>query len=63
MVQFDYTPADGEQVQLAIKATDVVKVFEVTDTGWAAGVKICPKTQQEEGEAGWFPASYLQGAK
>lgn len=57
---YDYVPAEGEEAQIKISQNDYIRVFQVTETGWAAGVRLCRKTMQEEGDAGWFPAGYLQ---
>jgi len=59
MARYDYTPRDSDQAQIVLKAHDLVKIFEVTEWGWAAGVRLCKDTMQEIGEAGWFPAGYL----
>jgi len=60
---YPYTPTDGDEAQIKIEKNDLIKVFQVTETGWAAGVRICPKTRQEQGSAGWFPVGYLQPAQ
>jgi len=59
IAKYDYVPSAESKAQIYIKANDLVKIFQVTETGWAAGVRICRKTMQEVGEAGWFPAGYL----
>lgn len=59
IARYDYIPSDTSKAQINIKADDLVKIFQVTETGWAAGVRLCRKTMQEVGEAGWFPAGYL----
>jgi len=59
VARFDYVPSDTSKDQINIKADDLVKIFKVTETGWAAGVRLCSQTMQEVGEAGWFPAGYL----
>ncbi|CAE7200588.1 unnamed protein product [Symbiodinium microadriaticum] len=56
---YDYTPAEGVEGQIAICKGDLLKVFKVTETGWAAGVKTCRETKADIGEVGWFPAGYL----
>jgi len=59
IARYDYVPSDTSKAQINIKAEDLVKIFKVTETGWAAGVRLCSQTMQEVGEAGWFPAGYL----
>lgn len=59
MARYDYVPRESDQAQIVLKANDLVKIFEVTEWGWAAGVRLCKDTMQEMGEAGWFPAGYL----
>lgn len=59
IARYDYNPRDTDNAQIVLKANDSVRIFEVTDSGWAAGVKLCKDTMQEVGEAGWFPAGYL----
>jgi len=59
IAMYDYSPAEGEEAQIQIRKDDHIKVFQVTATGWAAGVRVCRKTGQEQGDAGWFPAGYL----
>eukprot|EP00913_Durusdinium_trenchii_P014700 g13790.t1 len=39
---YPYTPTDGDEAQIKIEKNDLIKVFQVTETGWAAGVRICP---------------------
>lgn len=56
-VKFDYEPTD--KAQIILRAGDLVKVYKITPTGWAAGVKICPHNKTELGDAGWFPEGYL----
>lgn len=57
VAKFDYQ--SGDQAQLPLLTNDLVKVFKVTSTGWAAGVRLCPTTMQEVGDPGWFPEGYL----
>eukprot|EP00928_Gymnodinium_smaydae_P080290 TRINITY_DN6400_c3_g1_i1.p1 TRINITY_DN6400_c3_g1~~TRINITY_DN6400_c3_g1_i1.p1 ORF type:complete len:823 (-),score=174.34 TRINITY_DN6400_c3_g1_i1:319-2787(-) len=59
VARFDYQPQEADKAQIALKANDLVRVFEVTSTGWAAGVRLSKKTKEEVGDAGWFPAAYL----
>uniref|UniRef100_A0A7S4QYS0 RING-type domain-containing protein n=1 Tax=Alexandrium monilatum TaxID=311494 RepID=A0A7S4QYS0_9DINO len=59
---YDYAPQDTDKAQIPLKKNDLVKVFEVTESGWAAGVRLCRKTGRELGVAGWFPATYLYPA-
>jgi len=58
-VRYDYIPHETEKAQISLRSNDLVKVFEVTESGWAAGVRLSRETLQEEGDAGWFPAGYL----
>lgn len=58
-VRYDYAPCDTDKAQIPLRQGHKVKVFEVTDSGWAAGVRLCNETQQEVGDAGWFPEGYL----
>eukprot|EP00438_Fugacium_kawagutii_P027443 Skav208094 [mRNA] locus=scaffold1681:146421:151451:- [translate_table: standard] len=60
IARYDYTPEKGDEAQIKISANDKIRVFQVTESGWAAGVRLCPKTMKEEGDAGWFPAGYLE---
>lgn len=61
--RYDYNPREGDKGgQIFLKANDFVKIFEVTESGWAAGVRLCKETKQEDGDAGWFPAGYLYPA-
>mmetsp|Transcript_80847 Transcript_80847/g.210624 ORF Transcript_80847/g.210624 Transcript_80847/m.210624 type:complete len:622 (+) Transcript_80847:57-1922(+) len=57
--RYDFNPRDTDKAQIVLKANDLVKVFDVTEAGWAAGVRICRDTLQEIGEPGWFPSGYL----
>lgn len=57
VAKFDYI--SGDQAQLQLLTNDLVKVFKVTATGWAAGVRLCHTSMQEMGDAGWFPVGYL----
>jgi len=59
VAKFDYNPAHSLKAQLPLKANDCVRVMEVRDSGWAAGVKICRETSRELGQAGWFPIEFL----
>lgn len=59
VARYDYIPQDTDRAQIALKANDLVRVFEVTESGWAAGVLLSKRTQEEVGAAGWFPAAYL----
>lgn len=56
---YNYTPTDDDSAYLLLKAHDLVRVFEIAESGWAAGVKLSKRTKEEIGEAGWFPAAYL----
>jgi len=58
VARYDYNPRD-DKAQIVLKANDFVRIFEVTESGWAAGVRLCKETMQEVGDAGWFPAGYL----
>lgn len=58
VARYDYNPSD-DKAQIVLKANDFVRIFEVTESGWAAGVRLCKETMQEVGDAGWFPAGYL----
>lgn len=62
VARYDYLPQETDRAQIALKANDLVKVFEVTESGWAAGVRLSKRTKEEVGEAGWFPAAYLSPA-
>lgn len=62
VARYDYVPQESDQAQIALKANDLVRVFVVTDSGWAAGVRLSRRTKEEVGEAGWFPAAYLSPA-
>lgn len=62
VARYDYAPRDTDKAQIPLKQNDLVKIFEVTESGWAAGVRLCRKTGQEQGVAGWFPATYLYPA-
>lgn len=57
--RYDYNPRESDQAQIILKANDLVKIFEVTEWGWAAGVRLCKDSMTEIGDAGWFPAGYL----
>lgn len=57
VARFEYNSSD--QAQLKLMINDLVKVFKVTSTGWAAGVRLSPTSMQEQGEPGWFPVGYL----
>jgi len=59
VVRHEYAPRETDKAQIALKANELVRIFEVTDSGWAAGVRLCKQTLQEVGDAGWFPAGYL----
>jgi hypothetical protein len=59
VVRHDYIPEEAAMTQLKLKAQELVKIFEYTDTGWAAGIRVCQITKAEIGEPGWFPAGYL----
>jgi len=59
IAQYDYIPENTDRAQIALKQHDLVRVFEVTASGWAAGVRLSKRTKEEIGEAGWFPAAYL----
>jgi len=59
LVRCDYAPGETDRAQIPLKQNDLVRIFEVTQSGWAAGVRLCRKTGQEVGMAGWFPATYL----
>jgi len=60
VAKYEFSPEEAAQIHLYID--DLVKIFEVTPTGWAAGVRICRETKQELGDAGWFPVGYLHPA-
>jgi len=62
VARYDYAPRETDKAQIPLKQNDLVKIFEVTESGWAAGVRLCRKTGQELGAAGWFPATYLYPA-
>jgi len=59
VARYDYVPRETDKAQIALKTNDLLRIFEVTESGWAAGVRLCRETMQEVGEAGWFPAGYL----
>eukprot|EP00929_Paragymnodinium_shiwhaense_P055464 TRINITY_DN27788_c0_g1_i1.p1 TRINITY_DN27788_c0_g1~~TRINITY_DN27788_c0_g1_i1.p1 ORF type:complete len:804 (+),score=168.89 TRINITY_DN27788_c0_g1_i1:277-2688(+) len=59
VARFDYTPQEEGNGQICLKAQDLVKVFEITESGWAAGIRLDRKTREEVGKPGWFPAAYL----
>lgn len=56
-VRYDFDSADPSQ--LTLRQGDMIKIFEVTGSGWAAGVRLNPSSLEEMGEAGWFPSGYL----
>jgi len=56
----DYIPSEGDEGQIRINRDDYIKVLQVTDNGWAAGIRLCRTTLREMGEAGWFPKGYLK---
>lgn len=56
-VRYDFEGVEASQ--LSLRQGDMIKIFEVTGSGWAAGVKIYPESLEEIGEAGWFPSDYL----
>merc|ERR1712014_530915 len=58
-VRYPHAAHDGNSAQISLKPNDLVRIFDVTDSDWAAGVRIDKATMQEVGEAGWFPVSYL----
>eukprot|EP00929_Paragymnodinium_shiwhaense_P029260 TRINITY_DN16809_c0_g1_i1.p1 TRINITY_DN16809_c0_g1~~TRINITY_DN16809_c0_g1_i1.p1 ORF type:complete len:810 (+),score=182.43 TRINITY_DN16809_c0_g1_i1:130-2559(+) len=60
--RFDFTAPEGDRSKISLKADDFVRVFQITETGWAAGVRLDRRTQREIGESGWFPVSYLKPA-
>jgi len=59
VARYDYVPRDAEKAQIALKMNDLVRIFEVTESGWAAGVRLSRETKDEIGDAGWFPVGYL----
>lgn len=59
VAKYDFLPTGTDRVQLALKADDLVKVIEVTESGWAAGVRLSKETGEEVGEPGWFPVGYV----
>lgn len=59
VAQYDYVPRDSDKAQISLSKHDFVRVFEITDSGWAAGVRLSRDTMTEVGEAGWFPEGYL----
>jgi hypothetical protein len=59
VAQYDYVPRETDKAQIPLRKNDFVRVFEITDSGWAAGVRLCRDSMQEVGEAGWFPEGYL----
>jgi hypothetical protein len=61
VAKYDYVPQE-QTGQIALKANDLVRVFEVTESGWAAGVRLSKRNKEEVGEPGWFPAAYLAPA-
>jgi len=50
---------NGDPTRLCISKNDMVKIFDVTDSGWAAGVRVDPDSLAEIGNPGWFPVEYL----
>jgi hypothetical protein len=62
VAKFDYMPNGTDKAQISLKANDIVKIFELNSSGWAAGVRVDRSTREEVGEAGWFPAAYLEEA-
>jgi|Transcript_111353 hypothetical protein len=59
IAQYDYVPREMDKAQISLQKHDFVRVFEITDSGWAAGVRLSRDTMTEVGEAGWFPEGYL----
>mmetsp|Transcript_114953 Transcript_114953/g.325600 ORF Transcript_114953/g.325600 Transcript_114953/m.325600 type:complete len:729 (-) Transcript_114953:36-2222(-) len=59
VARYDYVPRETDKAQIALRTNDLVKIFDVTPSGWAAGVRLCKETRKEVGEAGWFPEGYL----
>lgn len=59
VAQYDYVPRESDKAQIPLRRHDFVRVFEITDSGWAAGVRLSRETMQEVGDAGWFPEGYL----
>eukprot|EP00931_Biecheleriopsis_adriatica_P035300 TRINITY_DN20311_c0_g2_i1.p1 TRINITY_DN20311_c0_g2~~TRINITY_DN20311_c0_g2_i1.p1 ORF type:complete len:566 (-),score=98.18 TRINITY_DN20311_c0_g2_i1:85-1782(-) len=57
--KFDFETT-GDPAQLALRAKDLVKIFEMTSSGWAAGIKVDRSTGVEIGDIGWFPVGYLR---
>lgn len=49
----------GDPTRLCISKNDMVKIFDVTESGWAAGVRVDPASLAEIGNPGWFPTAYL----
>jgi len=58
MAKYDFDN-NGDPTQLSLRMNDYIKIFEVSDGGWAAGIRLNPQTMVEVGEAGWFPVEYL----
>lgn len=58
IVKHNYTPVNPSD-QIALKKGDLVQVYEVTESGWAAGILKDKKTMTDIGEAGWFPIGYV----
>merc|ERR1712113_1173351 len=58
VVKHSYTPANPAD-QLALTKGDLVQVYDITESGWAAGVLKDKVTMADIGEAGWFPIGYL----
>jgi len=61
-VRYSYLPTEADVAQIALKANDLMHIIEVTESGWAAGFRVCQKTLAGVGEVGWFPAGYLCAA-
>lgn len=59
LVRYSYVPEEGDRSQVALKKDDLVRVYEVAESGWAAGVRVSVDTKEEIGTPGWFPSSYL----
>jgi len=59
VAQYDYVPRESDIAQIPLRRHDFVRVFEITDSGWAAGVRLSRETMLEVGDAGWFPEGYL----
>jgi hypothetical protein len=59
IAQYDYIPKLSDKAQISLQKHDFVRVFEITESGWAAGVRLSRDTMTEVGDAGWFPEGYL----